>query len=589
MSDLYASEDGLVARLSPGEVLFQNKYTASTHVMTLQVLGALDQCRAFKSMDDHVAWVTQNVQGLAGQTDAVRHVLNAMAERKLMVPYAEALADVNKPVGVDPVPLAGLFVRTCDRADQLAHLLSTVPVGAPRVIVLDDSRQPESLERNAHLVKEARDRGLDAYHVDVDLRAAIGEALVAEAQVPAEAVGWLLHDREDAARFSGGRVYNLALLMGAGQRIAMVDDDFRFQPRTFGDASSTLEMRAVQPFVQFFETYGAAQSAGQEAGWDAVTDSLDYCGQTVGDLLTTGRLEAAPASDWNGHMLAAFREFRADTRVISVLPATYGDDRSGNTDWLYTLDEGGRRSLWADSHETYQRNLEHRNVVYSMRRPTLRAMANFTPLVLDGSRMLPPAAPVYRGEDLYQSALTKFCHPNSMCLEVPVALGHWRDGKRRLLPPAARTPSLARFIADAVLGQSPACEAADPAVRLQYATTILRDLAGATRSRRSERLTHYLTSVRADTVNQLNQTLEQTGQAPNYWANDVRSRVEANALVLTNAGVPKLADWTTEATAEACADRLQSDLNDHVRGLDVWASLWSQCSGRLEEWLALTR
>ena len=51
----FASEDGLVASLSSQECVFQMRRTGDTHVMTFQVLQAMDQCREFRSLDEHAA------------------------------------------------------------------------------------------------------------------------------------------------------------------------------------------------------------------------------------------------------------------------------------------------------------------------------------------------------------------------------------------------------------------------------------------------------------------------------------------------------------------------------------------------------
>ena len=60
---MFASEDGLVASLSNSECIFQIKTSGETHVMTYQVLQALDQCRDFRSMDEHVARIMTTLSG----------------------------------------------------------------------------------------------------------------------------------------------------------------------------------------------------------------------------------------------------------------------------------------------------------------------------------------------------------------------------------------------------------------------------------------------------------------------------------------------------------------------------------------------
>ena len=65
---LFASEDGRVASLSAEECLFVVKATGEVHVMTLQVLHALDLCREFRRLDEHITRVESTVPGLSRQT-----------------------------------------------------------------------------------------------------------------------------------------------------------------------------------------------------------------------------------------------------------------------------------------------------------------------------------------------------------------------------------------------------------------------------------------------------------------------------------------------------------------------------------------
>src|SRR3954451_17957683 len=69
---LFASEDGLVASLSAQECIFQIKRSGDTHVMTFQVLQALDQCREFRSLDEHSARIESTIAGLAGKREDIK-------------------------------------------------------------------------------------------------------------------------------------------------------------------------------------------------------------------------------------------------------------------------------------------------------------------------------------------------------------------------------------------------------------------------------------------------------------------------------------------------------------------------------------
>src|SRR5690349_4989844 len=80
---LYASVDGRVSSLANGEVVFFDLATEQLHVMTEQVLGAMDVCRPFRTMDEHVAAVRQAMPKLPQQGDAVKRVLENLVSRGL--------------------------------------------------------------------------------------------------------------------------------------------------------------------------------------------------------------------------------------------------------------------------------------------------------------------------------------------------------------------------------------------------------------------------------------------------------------------------------------------------------------------------
>ncbi|MDE2258554.1 MAG: hypothetical protein KGK05_12380, partial [Xanthomonadaceae bacterium] len=81
---LFASEDGLVASLSSQECIFQVKRSGETHVMTFQVLQALDQCREFRSLDEHAARIESTIAGLAGKREDIKRVLDSLTQRRLL-------------------------------------------------------------------------------------------------------------------------------------------------------------------------------------------------------------------------------------------------------------------------------------------------------------------------------------------------------------------------------------------------------------------------------------------------------------------------------------------------------------------------
>src|SRR6476661_2064751 len=81
---LFASEDGVVASLSNNECIFQMRRNGDTHVMTYQVLQALDQCREFRPSDGHIARIRTTISGLQPRRENVQRGLRSLDDRGLL-------------------------------------------------------------------------------------------------------------------------------------------------------------------------------------------------------------------------------------------------------------------------------------------------------------------------------------------------------------------------------------------------------------------------------------------------------------------------------------------------------------------------
>ena len=157
---LYASEAGVVASLSNSECIFQVRRSGDTHVMTFQVLQALDQSREFRSLDEHVARILATVPGLQSQREGVVRVLDGLTQRGLLVSDRDFLQRAAAGASREPAPLRAVFIRACDRPDQLAHLLDSLAEYERRFranrhyVLLDDSSTREATNRHRDLLRE---------------------------------------------------------------------------------------------------------------------------------------------------------------------------------------------------------------------------------------------------------------------------------------------------------------------------------------------------------------------------------------------------------------------------------------------------
>ena len=245
---LYASEDGVVASLSNNECIFQVKRSGETHVMTYQVLQALDQTRQFRSLDEHVERVMGSITGLAGQREGVLRVFEGLVNRGLLVSATSFVQRCAEATARSPAPLRGVFIRACDRPDQLAHLLASLSDYERRhranrhYVLIDDSSSRDAANRHRDLLREfARATGCKLTYVGATEARRLAERLARAVPAAAPVLAGFALGEDKAGRFGGGRAWNLMLLLSAGARAVLLDDDHRLPLRRLDEARAGLD------------------------------------------------------------------------------------------------------------------------------------------------------------------------------------------------------------------------------------------------------------------------------------------------------------------------------------------------------------
>jgi hypothetical protein len=587
---LFASVDGLAASLSNSECVFQPRGTGDTHVMTHHVLQALDKCREFRSLEEHAARIAAMTPGLNASPAGIGRVLDNLVARGLLVSNEDFVARIRNAGGAgaaagDPT-LRAICIRACDRPAQLARLLASLAeyervfrMTRPYVLI-DDSASAAAADRNLDLLREfARSTGCKVTYVGATQQQQIVQRLAKALPPSADALSrLLLRPRGPAAGvFGGGRAWNLALLMSAGGSLVLLDDDLCLPLRRpdVEEAGIDPDPSSV-PGTSFYRSMDEALNSAPAVEDDPFALHLGAVGKTLGRLVDEPVFAIDPAR-LRGLNLGRLEHLRGDARVIGTVQGTCGSSRTESGAWLYQLDPESREAFWKDR-ESYLRNVEATSIRYGRRKAHLRAISNFTPFAIDNSRLLPCTNPVGRGEDSLFSVLTSICRPESLLLELPVVIGHVQesDRKRSQRTTSAPPPRFNYFLGDYIQRQLPEILAEDPADRLRTLAAGLRDIAGASESRRIRLLREYLAYARAEAIERLQQQYESAPNAPIYWQADVRSIIEANGRALTMDAPPRLADWPEDGDETSCARRLGEDTARVAEALEAWPSLWDR-------------
>jgi hypothetical protein len=580
---LFASEDGVVASLSNNECIFQTRRTGETHVMTYQVLQALDQCREFRPLDEHVTRIQTTIQGLHGKRENIRRVLDNLCQRGLLVSDADFLRRLAAAPATEAAPLRAVFIRACDRPAQLERLLKSLTEcerrfrTTRRYVLIDDSTLADAANRHRDLLREfARATGCKLTYLGAAEQARFVERLVKAVPQAQKALPPMVLRAASGSGFGGGRSWNLALLLSAGAGLVLLDDDQCLPLRRPDGVLDGIDPDPSAPaFTRFYRNLENAFGAGEEFTGDPFELHLEILGRAFGSLLGDARY-TIERKVLRGLSLGRLDHLAAEANVIATRQGAYGSSRTESGAWLYQLDAESRAEFWRDR-ESYLRNVEAGSIWYGHRRARVTTVGTFTPFALDNRELLPCTNALGRGEDALFAHVARLCHPGSLSIELPVAIGHAQESARRRSDRtlAAPPPRFNYFVGDFVQRQLGEFLAEDPAQRLGLLAANLRDMAGASATRRLRMLREYLAYVRADAIERLQQQYESAQGAPIYWQADVRSIIEANGRALTAKAPPRLGDWPDDLDEAGCAALLRDEALRLAAAYDTWPAVWA--------------
>ena len=578
----FAAVDALVAPLSGEEFAFITKEGGDRHVLSHHVLQTLDQCREFRTLDEHVARVVSVVPGLKKQK-RIHKGLEGLARSGLLVSDEDFIAGLARPPADEARSLHAVYVRACDRPDQLQALLASLAEyerrfrAARHVVLLDDSVEAGNRDRNRDLLREfARAVGNPVSYIGAAERTRLRERLLKLVPEARASIEWLLDRGPRTRRGGGGRYRNQAQLLSAGRQLALLDEDFRLPLRRHAEALPGIDPNPAQAAsARFYRRIEDALAAGEEEGGDPFEEHLAVSGERLGAILAQPGYRLDRES-LRGINLGRLEHLRGDARVLYSLNGTTGASGAESALWLYQLDADSRKDFWSDR-DSYVRNIEARCVWYGWLRAKPAAQAYFTPFVFDNRELLPCTNPDGRGEDSLASAATQFIHPGSLAMHLATVIGHVQESarKRSDVTMAAHTPRFNHFLRDYIGNQTGGFKSNDPGRRLVLLGEIIADLAAADARTLEATLDEYLSFVRADVVERLQNQFELNADAPVYWHADVRTIVQNNGNALLKRSPPRLGDWPADTDAATCGELARAELLDIAQAWRDWPRLWT--------------
>lgn len=538
--DRYLAAPARFYPLDKDKVLLVRTQPERRIVVTRDVLRILDLCTEFRTLAGHREWILVNTPALDGKPDELTGVLRHLLRHGFFISAKDWVAGLAVPAVVPATGLVeALVIRTCDRPQALKRLLGDLLQAEHRnhwngcrLIVVDDSRREEHLQENGRLISAARQQGgLRLEHHDREIQSSWWTALRRELPETASAIDFVSRCPEQPWP-TPARPLVYALLIAAGRRFVLMDDDIRYgalAPPVTISATSELSVRSRT--VRFFGRQGALGRASAVS-----MDPLLAHSGLLGLTLAQAQIAAAnPLSVQGVSVLAGVNLDRLgpESRVLLTSSGTYGDPGTVNNDWIYGLDEAGRASL-TSSTEDFAANLESRDLWLG--RQSLHFSPRFVlmttvPTGIDNRVLLPPPLPLFRNEDYLFGEMVQFLHPGSLLSEFPWAVRHAPVETREwptLQPERLGVKGVARYIADFIAQQTGLCHGREAGSRLEFAAHLLFSLANMSHDELRAQVEDSRLQVLSGEILSLQSLLERETAAPDYWRRTIEQRLQLN-------------------------------------------------------------
>lgn len=585
---LFASVAGSAADLGGGECVLRTS-DGEAHVMTLQVLQALDQCRPFRALDEHVAQLQRELPKVPAE--GIRRVLDSLIARRLLVSEADFIQSLQAAVLTDPGPMEPLTLVIHAGADParlqslLADLLAQTSMWRDQVqelLLIDGADDQSSVRTHAGYFEAACTQlKMAGRHLDRQRFGDLAKSLTLADSAHAQCLQ-VLTLPPAAKDLHPGAVRNRALIATAGRRSLILDADAQWPLRLAKQAQRGLDLSAVSRIeTRFFADRAAAlaESGADESvlGRSAFALHQQACGQQLGHLLASTESTGWCAGSLRGVELSRLLGRDGSAPIIATYTGRCGEARGSEPEWLFLLDASARQSLASDRDQYLQR-IERPAFAQNVSRAHLVERSNAWPLTLDGRTLLPFAQLAGGATETWFGSLLKLAQPQALSVQLPTLLGHRKATPQRLAKPgsAPMTPSRNDFFADYLFNRLPDVRAAEPARRLGAGAEILRDLAAADDPTLLDLVDEYLQVVRSDLIGKLQATVAEAGpEAPLHWLADLRSLVTVNGRALIERKSPRLAGMPESSSPSALATELKGALIATADAMTHWPTIWA--------------
>ncbi|MGA9575323.1 MAG: hypothetical protein WBS20_15390 [Lysobacterales bacterium] len=521
-----------------GNLLLHNTQNGKRAMVKPEVYAALLQCGQFKTLDQHTAKITGLNPDLQDEQSDVRKVLENMLKGGMML-SAKKVCDKLKlkaengseePHDTGPV----VAILTWERPQALERLLESIAVNCNtenfhHLYIIDDSRKAENTRQNQALAEryESRITAPVQYFGQAE-QASWLDRLIAGRPEHENAIRFLADRSRWKEFWTAGLSRNLALLLSAGKRLVMIDDDA---------VCEVYDPPLPGPEITFSDDPREAVFFGNEQEWshlrqpinpDPIDRHMQCLGLTFSEALKVlGDHHLKPSGFKNATALQ-LSELQTDSEILVTECGSLGCPGTSRNTWLPDMPPASLKRMLVSEEKTAQA-LGSRKVWSGRHQPHFTPRANMSQITgFDNRRMLPPYLPIMRGQDRLFGYMLDFIFPTALTLDYPWAAPHlplpdrkWHDRDLNFTP----GDSFPMFFVEKIIGSRSNCLSNCTQERLSSLSGWFNDM--ATTSTASLIRMYRDNRLQGDSARlaHLTDLLEKTNPAPVNWQNYLRNGI----------------------------------------------------------------
>ena len=548
--------------------------------LNAQLVQILSLCDGLRSMDGHLRHIASALNLSSKHSPAIKEALEHLKEKGLLIAESALLEGLSQGPAEAPStpPLGHCFIRTSDRPDNLAQLLKsieqyTAPSAGLTVWVLDDSKQPDHVATNADTIAAFKAQWpASVHHVDIAKRRALIETIAQRAGVDHDRLHWLIEGDAQDPEPTYGASLNTALLLAAGQRFCMLDDDATLAPFGLEDSHASIHIQADRDQkTAFIDPDQPEANQFPKLTLDPVALHAQWLGRPLAGIIKDN---AARHPELLSRVDAqTLHELSGEPVVRLTTNGTLGDPGTHSMTWLFSQSATDLSAICHQDPE-WQNRLFNRRFARSSLNTQLTTdffLMTTTLTGVDNRVLLLPTAGKGRNEDLLFGVLIRFLYPDALCAQLPMMLPHrpedkrcWRDDD--LLGPAElhRRHGFVRILCDWIAALD--TPKGHHLTRLAYLKAWLAHVAKLSPHELKAELINQLAELQAAQLKGINETAADLD--PPDWLKALFAQVAERA-----AGV----DENASVHLDALAGDLQGFAHHYAQSLDDWTQAWRWC------------